>query len=87
MSSLSCSQSLYRLSHFQIDSKSKGLITSVTSHASRVLAIAKLKVLILIEDGDGNRYWSGNGRLRNEFVKEGKVENRYWGMFEVKVRN
>ena len=69
-----------------MDADGKGLmITSICNHAFRLADLAQLKVLIILENEDGERFWSANGGLREEFVNEGKVENRFWGIFEVKV--
>ena len=71
--------------HFQMDQKPQELFSTISSYVIALLDTAQLKVLLVAENGDGERYWAGSGKLRNEFVNEGKIDNRSWGMMEFKV--
>ena len=64
----------------------KMLVTSLSKHAHRLIDIANMQVMVFMETVDGERFWSGNGKLRHEFVNTGKLSNRSSGMFEVEVR-
>ena len=68
-----------------MDDVSQMLVTSLFKHAHRILDIANLQVMVFVENWDGDRFWSGNGKLRNEFVTTGKLSNRSTGIFEVEV--
>ena len=63
------------------------LTQSLSTHAFRLLGVADLQVLIVVEDPNGNRIWTANGKLRNEFVNEKKIENRSWAMVELEFEN
>ena len=68
-----------------MEQKPQELFSTISSYVIALLDTAQLKVLLVAENGDGERYWAGSGKLRNEFVNEGKIDNRSWGMLEFKV--
>ena len=61
------------------------LVASLFKHAYRLLDIANHQLLIVVENTEGDRFWSGNGKLRSEFVDNGTLEHRMYRMFELKV--
>ena len=61
------------------------LVASLFKHAYRLLDIADHQLLIVVENTEGYRFWSGNGKLRSEFVNAGALEYRSWRMVELKV--
>ena len=60
---------------------------SLAQHAFRLLGIADLNALLVFEDSNGNRLWTANGKLRNEFTKQGRIDHREWGMMEIRIEN
>jgi len=63
--------------------KAKAIVASIASYIAGYLD-SDWELLVIVENKDGERFWSGKGRLRNEFAHGRKVENRSWGMYEVK---
>jgi len=63
------------------------LTKALMMHANDLFDLTNSQVMILIETPSGERVWSANGRLRNEFDKEGRILNRSWGMKEVLVES
>ena len=61
------------------------LVASLFKYAYRLLDISNHQLLIVVENSLGDRFWSGSGMLRNEFINVGSLEYRSWGMFELKV--
>merc|ERR1712142_1076128 len=59
------------------------LTKALMLHAVDLSAITNSQVMIVIETPTGDRFWSANGKLRNEFVQTGRLSNREWGMKEV----
>ena len=64
--------------------KAKAIVASIASYIAGYLD-SDWELLVIVENKDGERFWSGKGRLRNEFAHGRKVENRSWGMYEVQV--
>jgi len=62
--------------------KAKAIVASIASYIAGYLD-SDWELLVIVENKDGERFWSGKGRLRNEFAHGRKVENRSWGMYEV----
>jgi len=60
------------------------LVASLFKYAYRLLDISNHQLLIVVENSLGDRFWSGSGMLRNEFINVGSLEYRSWGMFELK---
>ena len=60
---------------------------SLAQHAYRLLGLAELNALIVVEDPNGNRLWTASGRLRNEFLQEGRLEFRKFAMEELILEN
>ena len=60
---------------------------SLAQHAFRLLGIADLNALLVVEDPNGNRLWTANGTLRNEFLNEGRIDNRKWAMEELQFED
>lgn len=63
------------------------LTKALMMHANDLFDLTNSQVMILVETPSGERVWSANGRLRNEFDKEGRISNRAWGMKEVIVES
>lgn len=59
------------------------LMQALMSHADELFAMTNSQVMLLVETPSGTRFWSANGKLRNEFDHEGRIKKRSWGMKEI----
>jgi len=67
-----------------LDSAAEAITRALVNYANRLLAVANLKMILMIEDENGDRFWSATGKLKKEFMHTNRLERRPWGMFQVR---
>ena len=61
------------------------LVRKLAAYAAGLVGTRPFKCFVMIEDDEGSRFWSGDGKLRSEFVQARRLENRDWGMTHVDI--